>query len=282
MPTPISIPPSRGSEQHLRRGYIDSAWGQLHYVEQGRGPALLLLHQTPRSWDEYRELIPILAPLFHVIAVDMLGFGASAREGPQQTIEGMADAAVAVINALSLAPCAILGHHTGAVVAIEVAASEPGLVSALILSSPPWADANNRAAHANRASVDNAMPLEDGSHLQVLWSQRRPYYPAQPAGLLNRFIRDALAPDLDPAEGHRACARYLMERRIGLVAAPVLLIGASDDPFAFPNLDPIRRHLIACRSIQTAIIEGGTVPLMEQKPNEVAAAVSTFLTSQRS
>jgi hypothetical protein len=30
----------------LRRGYADSPFGQLHYVEDGSGPVVLLLHQT--------------------------------------------------------------------------------------------------------------------------------------------------------------------------------------------------------------------------------------------
>ncbi len=45
----------------VRFGYADTSFGQLHYAEQGRGPVILLLHQTPRSWDEFRELIPLLA-----------------------------------------------------------------------------------------------------------------------------------------------------------------------------------------------------------------------------
>ena len=62
-----------------RRGYADSPFGQLHYAETGAwaetgagaetdagaetgaGPVLLLLHQTPRSHDEFREVQPLLA-----------------------------------------------------------------------------------------------------------------------------------------------------------------------------------------------------------------------------
>ena len=54
-----------------------------------------------------------------------------------------------------------------------------------------------------------------------LWAMRAPFYPPNRPDLLDRFIRDALAPGLDPVEGHRACARYRMEERIGLVTAPV-------------------------------------------------------------
>ena len=48
------------------------------------------------------------------------------------------------------------------------------------------------------------------------WTQRAPYYPEDRPDILNRFIRDALAPGVDPLEGHLACARYAMEDRIGV------------------------------------------------------------------
>jgi pimeloyl-ACP methyl ester carboxylesterase len=62
----------------VRRGYADSPFGQLHYAETGAGPVLLLLHQTPRSHDEFREVQPLLADGRRVVAMDMLGFGMSA------------------------------------------------------------------------------------------------------------------------------------------------------------------------------------------------------------
>jgi pimeloyl-ACP methyl ester carboxylesterase len=48
-------------------------------VEHGTGEPVLLLHQTPRSWDEYRDVLPLLGANHRAIAMDTLGFGASAR-----------------------------------------------------------------------------------------------------------------------------------------------------------------------------------------------------------
>jgi pimeloyl-ACP methyl ester carboxylesterase len=130
-----------------RRGYVDSPWGQLHHVRAGSGRTLLLLHQTPRSADEFAELVPLLAARFDVIAMDMVGFGASA-DAPAQTIDVLAGAAIALLDALGVTTSAVLGHHTGAVVALELAASAPQRIDALVLSAPPWVDAAARAARA--------------------------------------------------------------------------------------------------------------------------------------
>ncbi|GAA4091346.1 alpha/beta fold hydrolase [Nocardioides kongjuensis] len=260
----------------VRRGYADTPLGQLHYAEAGSGPAVLLLHQTPRSHDEYRELLPLLGRSVRAIAMDMYGFGLSAKpEGPQ-SIEQYAAGATALADALGLDAYTVMGHHTGAVVAIEVAAADADRVAGVVLSSPSYTDRCYRDAEP--PAVDTAERTPDGAHLTTLWNQRAPYYPEDLlTGLLDRFVRDALAPGLDPAEGHRACARYRMEDRIGLVKAPVLLLGATADPFAYPDLPPVRYALTGSPSVEVVAIEDGTIPLLEHKPAEVAAAVLRFL-----
>ena len=256
------------------KAYADTPFGQLHYTSVGEGPALLLLHQTPRSHDEFRELQPLLADGRRVIAMDMLGFGMSAPLPAPQTIEQFAAGAFALLDSLGVAEATVLGHHTGAVVALEMAAASDR-VPALILSSTPWTGPEYRERHATDTAVDNVSRTEDGSHLTELWRIRQPYYPVGRPDLLERFVRDALA--VDPAEGHRACGRYVMEDRARLVTAPVLLLGASADPFGMRDLPVLRDRLVNARSVDTRIIEGGMVPLMEQSSREVASSVSHYL-----
>jgi len=261
----------------VRRGYADTPFGQLHYAEAGTGPALLLLHQTPRSHDEFREVQPLLADRRRVLAMDMLGFGLSAALPAPQTVERFAAGAFALLDALGVHEAAVLGHHTGAAVALEMAAQAADRVPALVLSSPPWTGPEYRASHADGPAVDRADRVDDGGHLTAWWGLRRPYYPAGRPDLLDRFVRDALAPGVDPAEGHRACARYVMEDRVPAVTAAVLLIGAAADPFAMPNVAVLRQRLTNARSVDVRVVEGGMIPLMEQAPQQVADLVGRFL-----
>jgi len=263
----------------LRFAYADTSFGQVHYAEQGDGPVLFLLHQTPRSWDEFRELIPLLAVDHRVIAMDMVGFGASAPLLAPQTIEAFARGAWELLDSLGVDRLVVLGHHTGAAVAMEMAAVHSDRLDAVVLSSCPWVDENYRTGHSGSGGVDRAQRTEDGAHLQTLWELRRPYYPEPAAGLLDRFIHDALAPGVDPAEGHRACARYRMEDRIGSVAVPVLLICAGKDPFSMPNAPTLCSRLAAAPSVDCVVIEEGTVALIEREAVAVASAVRGFLAS---
>lgn len=267
--------PGRGT---IRRGYADTSRGQVHYAEvipevpASPVPAVLL-HQTPRSWDEYREVLPLLGRTRRAIAMDTIGFGASAPI-TDHGIETYASVVAEFIQALSLPRVALVGHHTGGLIAIETAARVPGLIAALVLSSTPHYDAAGRAKAAARPPVDQVTEQPDGSHLAELWRKRQDFYPPARPDLLTRLVRDALLLGPDAEAGHEACKRYRLEDRAGLIRCPVLCLGASADPFAFPDLEPLAAMFPQAR---VAVIDGGMVPLMEQRPAEVAETISEFL-----
>ena len=87
------------------------------------------------------------------------------------------------------------------------------------------------------------------------------------------LVADALKASGDIEGGHRAVASYRMEDRIAALHAPVLIVHATDDPFAAPHLAEWRHLLPAAR---VAMIEGG-VPLPDQCPFEFAAALLAFV-----
>jgi len=161
-------------------------------------------------------------------------------------------------------------------VAQEMAIQAPARAEALVLSAMPWVDEARRAGHHD-VGVDRAAPDDDGGHLTELWRLRKPYYPQGRPDLLDRFIRDALVPGRDPAEGHRAVSRYVMDERIGSVTAPVLLLAPTDDPFAAAALPSVRQGLAGARVVEVKALEGAQIPAMEQCADEVAAHVRAFL-----
>jgi pimeloyl-ACP methyl ester carboxylesterase len=256
-----------------RFGYADTRFGQIHYAECGDGPPLLCLHQTPRSWDEYAELLPLLGTARRAIAMDTLGMGASSAPRGDASIEIYALGAVALLDALAIDRTAVMGHHTGGVIAIELAARFPERVDRLVISSTAFVDAASRERRASRPPIDLVERADDGAHLTELWRRRAAFYPSNRPDVLERYVHDAIAAR-DAEEGHLAVGRYAMEDAIGRVVAPTLCIGASADPYAFPELEPLAARLANAR---TAVIEGGTVGLLEDRAPEIAALVLAFL-----
>jgi len=264
----------------INRAFAPLSDGQIHYAEYGAsgGEPVLLLHQTPRSWREFAGVLPILGERNRTIAMDTLGFGDSARSADGTvSIERWAAVAVELLDHLGIPRAHVVGHHTGGVIAVEIAAAHPDRVAGLVLSSTPFTNAEFRKVRAERAPIDEVEPADDGSHLTALWGKRQGFYPPDRPDLLLAFVRDALVVMDDVEGGHTAVATYRMEETIDQVVAPTLLIRATDDPFAFPHGEELREQLRNVASVDMVDIEGGMVPLPDQLPDEFAAVVLAFL-----
>ncbi len=266
----------------VRRAFVDVAAGTVHVAQAGEtGPAVLLLHQTPRSWDEYRDVLPILGERYRTVAMDTIGFGDSSRlPTGEDSIEAWAHVASTLLDALDLEEASVVGHHTGAVVGVELAVQAPERVRALVLSSLPLHSAEERARHlSGRAIVDDVDPSPDGSHVLELWRGRAAFYPPGSIDLLDRYLVDALKAGRLAAEGHRVVARYDVAAALSRVRCPVLLIGATGDPYVYPQLERTRAALPDAEVVE---LEGGMVPLPDQLPEAFATVISRFLQTRSS
>jgi pimeloyl-ACP methyl ester carboxylesterase len=261
----------------IRRAFADLPHGQVHYAGCGdeQAPPVLLLHQTPRSWIEYREVLPLLGAHFHAIAMDTAGFGDSAPLPGAPSVERWAQVAVQLLDILGIAQVHVVGHHTGGVIAVELAAAHSARVRSLVLSSTPFTNEAFRIARAKRPPIDAVEFSADGDHLTALWRMRQGFYPAGRPELLQAFVADALKVRGDVEGGHRAVAGYRMEDRVArLQSFPVLLVHSPDDPFASPHTAEWRDLL---PHAEVAQIPGGMVPLPDQLPEAFAAAITAFL-----
>ena len=264
----------------IRRNFAELTDGQIHYAECGPvedrvgADVVLLLHQTPRSWNEYREVLPILGNRRRAIAMDTIGFGDSVVPQWPGTIERWAAVAVELLDHLHVERADIVGHHTGGVIAVELAASFSDRVRSVVLSSTPYTDDDFRRTRADQPPIDEVEQTDDGTYLTTLWQKRQSFYPAHRPDLLQAFVLDALKVIDNLEYGHRAVATYEMERTLPRVHHPTLIIRALDDPFASPHAEDLMKRL---PHAQVVDIAAGMVPLPDQLPVEFAAAVLEFL-----
>jgi pimeloyl-ACP methyl ester carboxylesterase len=285
----------------MLRGYVEVPWGQLHYARwdplsprerDSRSPeenadsvprreadaqtkprAIVLLHQTPRSFKEYLGVLPILGERWTTVAFDTPGFGASDLPPDEESIEAYAAGILIGLKALALEQVLLVGHHTGALVAIEVAVSAPELLCGLVLSSAPLKTPEERMHALEGPGIDEVEVRVDGSHLRELWQKRAAFYPKDRPDLLTAFVADALLVADRVEEGHRAVNRYVVEERVSRLRPPVLVLGAREDPFAWPHVERWRQALPWA---EFAEIPEGMVPLPDQLPEAFAAEVAKF------
>lgn len=109
---------------------------RLHYVEQGEGPVLLLIHGNSVMAEDFRlsGLMGKLARNFRVIAFDRPGYGYSDR--PRTTIwtaEAQAKLLQRALDLMGVQQAIVLGHSLGALVGLSMALQSPDRVRGLVL-----------------------------------------------------------------------------------------------------------------------------------------------------
>ncbi|MFJ5212373.1 alpha/beta fold hydrolase [Streptomyces nigra] len=119
---------------------------QLFYREAGPsdGPAVVLLHGFPTSSFMFRNLIPLLADRYHVIAPDHLGFGLSDAPSVDEfdyTFDALADLTAELLNQLDIAQFAMYVQDYGAPVGWRLALADPQSVTAIITQNGNGYDA---------------------------------------------------------------------------------------------------------------------------------------------
>jgi pimeloyl-ACP methyl ester carboxylesterase len=118
-------------EIQLRGGELDGLL--LHYVEEGQGPAIVLIHGLGGFAESWRHNIPELSGHGRVIALDLPGFGRSGKPRRAYTTAFLAQALDGFLRTLGVDRVRLVGHSLGGAVAARYALEHPARVDRLAL-----------------------------------------------------------------------------------------------------------------------------------------------------
>lgn len=133
-PADVSFDEVRASvpnSEYSRFAEIDGV--RLHYQEKGTGTPLVLIHGFTSSTYSWKDVFEPLAKSFHVIAVDLKGFGFSSKPDGDYSRRAQAMLVTHLLDHLQLGKVWVCGNSMGGEVALNFALQNPNRVAGLIL-----------------------------------------------------------------------------------------------------------------------------------------------------
>lgn len=276
----------------FRSRWFESRVGPVHYLDEGVGEPILLLHGNPTWSFLYRGIVIRLRKRFRCIALDYPGFGLSVRpaSGYEYTPGEHAGIVRDLVQHLDLKELTVMGQEWGGPIGLRVAADELVRIRALVMGNT-WfwpLDSIQGKAFAYLTSmapmqsqivnrnllVEKVMPL--GVKFPLPEEVMHEYREAMPTPS-SRMGAAELAVQLTRAS--RWLARLEVDVRDRLANVPVLLTwGMHDLMFSRPFMERFRdtfRHVRVQRLDAKHYIQ-------EDAPKEISAAIEEFLTSAQS
>lgn len=258
----------------MKRAYIDTPDGQIHYVYDGSGEPIVLIHEAACSWVEYLRILPLLAEQCCAIAVDLPGHGQSDKLAKEYTIEDYAQSVASFMDALGIKKASLLGHHGSDYIVNELAVKFPERVDKVVLQDCPfYKRPKGGLVLLNLYQCQDVELKRDGSHLVQEWEYLKGYYPDAPLEVLQVFTIAKILAGISGASYYRAVARYDNTERLGLITQPTLLLGGRDEYFV-RNIQEVQKHIPHSRIV---LIEGAGLYVSHTHPRQYADAILDFL-----
>jgi len=192
-------------------------------------PPLVLLHGSSDNGMCWISVAQALQQDYDIVMPDARGHGLSEKPESGYESETMAADVAGLIEALGIAPVYLMGHSMGAATAAALAAAYPDLVSALVLSDPPWwaeepatLTAEQYAARARQVEEMRALSTEE---LRGLARKEHPDWPEIELGPWADSKQQHSPYHMSPPRWPRPSFRTLVPQ----IQCPVLLITADPD-----------------------------------------------------
>ncbi|MEO7995856.1 MAG: alpha/beta fold hydrolase BchO [Gemmatimonadaceae bacterium] len=106
--------------------FVDAAGLRWHVQIAGDGPTIVLLHGSGAATHTWRDVLPLLAKSFTVVAMDLPGHGFTSRpDASSMSIDNMSALVRGLLRMLDVTPHAMVGHSAGGAIALWLASEWP-------------------------------------------------------------------------------------------------------------------------------------------------------------
>ena len=251
----------------LDKGFVTVAHGQVHYRHCGRGPLLVMLHDSARSSLQHAASMEWLGEHFTVIAPDLPGCGNSAPlPVGQRAVPDYSAALATTLAALGIESSLLYGNHHAAAIALHFAAHHPARVALVVIDGLEL-QAPDKGPDVPVPKPAGPVPSDDGSHLVAAWTgvlDAARHWPArsQPGtarlavalpddAALHESAIDLFMADQSTTDAQRAPQRCDARSAFAHLHVPAVVLDRQDD-HRRRDLDPLPPLPATCRVVTVA------------------------------
>jgi 3-oxoadipate enol-lactonase len=220
---------------------------RLHYESFGRGQPIIFLHGWLGSWRYWVPVMQDLSVEYRTYALDLWGFGDSAKELEHYAIETYVGMLLAFMNELGIWQAPLVGHTLGAAVAAELAAKYPDRVSRVLAVGLPL------TAEAINQRLLTTGPNE--ALARLFWHRQRPHQEVEMGA--SKMASNAIALTV------QSVAQLQLIDTLEEIDVPLLSVyGALDNVISPDQADELQSNHSAAR----ALVLSGThhFPMLDQ------------------
>lgn len=147
------VVPRGAVADELNHGFVNSDGVKIHYVTQGKGPLVVMLHGFPDFWYTWRKQIPAIAKNFQVVAIDLRGYNKSDKPAGVESyaMPKLVGDVKATIQHFDRQEAVVVGHDWGGAIAWSFAMQHPEMTERLIILNLPHLNGLRRELANNPA-----------------------------------------------------------------------------------------------------------------------------------
>lgn len=257
----------------IRKGYVDTPHGQIHYRQLNKvdGVPLVLFHQTASSGMMFERMMTLLADDFHTLAPDNPGFGASFSPPSLFTIQYLSDSLHAALTSLGVESCYAFGHHSGSAIAVQMAHDHPNFIKKMVLSGPPLL--SEAQINGLKAGLKPFAIAEDGSHLTQVWERIRKRDASLPLETVHREVLLTQSARGAASMAYQAVFEQPFQVQLEALEIPILVMAGEHDTLK-ASLEPAYQVL---RNGRMRVMAGEGPYICDQNPQAVADVLKEFI-----
>jgi pimeloyl-ACP methyl ester carboxylesterase len=265
----------------------------LHYVRGGSGPGLILLHGFPQDWSVFRRIMPRLARMFTVAAVDLRGVGGSAATPSGYDAVSLAEDIRQLAGHLGLERPFVAGHDNGGMVAYALARIHPQSTRGVMILDVPipglatWEQAKadpmlwHFGFHQTPSVPERLIAGREAMYFREVFFNRFAHNPAAISEEdLIHYVRSYASPDqlragLEVYRAYPSNERFNANQR-GPIDVPIVLAGGEHSQALLnPTVaESLRAH--GWRNVSVEVIANSGHQVIDEQPGAVADLLERY------